>query len=263
MNISVDYSDIIDRLSTEFVEEASYAIEGIICHLDNAEHNEDSFDESLNAIRRDVHSLKGQAGTFGFPVITQIMHALEDYMEMADDLSVNHLMDIRAFIDVSAEILDRRANPNEREAETLLANLPSLVSKIIGEGQQVRNISILLVMPRGTQRTIVGRELMSCGFRITTAINAFEALQVAMKARPEIAIITREMPDVSGSELSRILKTVRKTSDLRQILLTSSVDIEDLAEELPSGTVIVQKGQAFFGELTDTLIDWGYFGNVG
>jgi len=45
-------------------------------------------------LQRDIHSLKGSAGTFGFSSVTIVAHRLKDYIEATRRLSNEQLMDV-------------------------------------------------------------------------------------------------------------------------------------------------------------------------
>jgi len=257
----MNVDNILAELRLEFLEDAGDRFENIYTKLNEVEKNAESLDESLRSIKRDVHTLKGQAGPFGFPSITRIMHSLEDFFEMTHEMSPARFPDVRKFIDAAANILDRQQDPGEDITANICANLPH-TAQGISEGQVIRDVPALLVMPRGTQRTLVGKELASCGFRVVTAENPYDAIHTGIDVRPKFAIINRGMKDISGVELANVFKAIGTLSSCRVIVLTSDDDLGDIVSELPHGTVAIHKGADFFGELGEQLIEWGLFGDI-
>lgn len=123
----------------------------------------DRRDEAFMEIRRIIHSIKGQGGTFGFPLITHIAHMLEDYIETLLEISPPALNDIQTFIDRISAVLDSPTTPDETETESILEALPNVQAKEFTD-QIVKDLRALVVMPKGIQRKIIGQELVSCGF---------------------------------------------------------------------------------------------------
>lgn len=257
-----DVDDFMQELRREFLEDAADRMNHINGLLDDAEKKGVIEDESYTILKRDVHSLKGQAGVFDFPSITRLMHALEDHLEMASEISVAVVPDVRKFIDAASDVLESGRNLDEETLSKLCASLSTVAQPDI-EGQEVRDIPVLLVMSRGTQRTLVGKELVSCGFRVITADDPFEAIRTAVGVTPRIAIINRELGGLSGLELINMFHVVRSLEHCRMILLTSDKDVDGMAAELADGTRIIRKGPTFFADLTEQLIDWGFFGEIG
>jgi len=189
------------------------------------------------------------------------MHSLEDYFEMAHEMSVARLPDIRKFIDATSNILEQRKDPGEEATAKICANLPH-TAQAISEGQVVRDVPALLVMPRGTQRTLVGKELASCGFRVITAGNPYDAIHTGIDVNPRFAIMDRGMKDISGVELANVFKAIGALSSCRVIVLSSDDDLGNIASDLPAGTVAIHKGPDFFSDLSSRLLEWGFFGEV-
>ncbi len=257
----MNVDNILEELRLEFLEDGGDRIENIYQNLNEVEKNAGAFDESLRSIKRDVHTLKGQAGPFGFPSITRIMHSLEDFFEMTHEMSVARFPDIRKFIDAAANILEQQEDPGEEATAKICANMPH-TAQLISEGQVVRDVPALLVMPRGTQRTLVGKELASCGFRVVTAGNSYDAIHTGIDVGPKFAIINRGMKDISGVELVNVFKAISALDSCRIIILTSDDELDDIVAELPAGTAVIHKGAEFFSDLTTQLIEWGFFGEI-
>ncbi|HET6614556.1 MAG TPA: response regulator transcription factor [Dehalococcoidia bacterium] len=79
---------------------------------------------------------------------------------------------------------------------------------------------------------LIKLELTPQGFRVLTAENAAEAMEVAQEYRPDIALLDIVMPDMSGLELMREL---RERGDLPVILLTAKGSDTDKVRGLEMG----------------------------
>jgi CheY-like chemotaxis protein len=67
--------------------------------------------------------------------------------------------------------------------------------------------------------------LEDSGFDVDVALNGDEALLRTMKKQYELAILDYKLPDIPGSQLSRMLKDV--TPDLNVVMLTGHVEAID------------------------------------
>jgi len=79
---------------------------------------------------------------------------------------------------------------------------------------------------------LIKLELSGEGFRVITAENAAEALELAHEYRPDIALLDIVLPDISGLELMREL---RQRSELPIILLTAKGSDADKVRGLEMG----------------------------
>jgi two-component system, OmpR family, alkaline phosphatase synthesis response regulator PhoP len=68
---------------------------------------------------------------------------------------------------------------------------------------------------------VVSLKLRNAGFRVVTAHDGGEALEVAQHERPDLLITDYHMPQLSGLELCRRLKQDPATSGILAIMLTA------------------------------------------
>lgn len=95
--------------------------------------------------------------------------------------------------------------------------------------------SVLIVDDNSTNRYILRKTLMAWGFEVALTTGAKEALGKLQKARCEydLAIIDHQMPEMSGVELVRTIRTDLKLPHLKIMLLSSWGEIQpDLRREL-------------------------------
>lgn len=68
---------------------------------------------------------------------------------------------------------------------------------------------------------VVSLKLRNAGFRVITARDGQEALEMAQQNHPDLLITDYHMPQLSGLELCQRLKQDAKTSDIPAIMLTA------------------------------------------
>ena len=81
-----DYDSILMRLRDEFLDYAGDALDELDALIDASRAPDNAAAQTINAIRRGGHNLKGMGGSFGFPLITQLAHCMEDYFIVPDCL---------------------------------------------------------------------------------------------------------------------------------------------------------------------------------
>ncbi len=69
--------------------------------------------------------------------------------------------------------------------------------------------------------SVVSLKLRNAGFRVLTAADGQEALDVALHERPDLLITDYHMPQLSGLELCRRLKQDPATRSMPAIMLTA------------------------------------------
>lgn len=69
----------------EFVSEAREHLDSTECDLLNMESGDTDNTDMVNRVFRAVHSIKGASGTFGFPAIMELSHAMESVMLLFRD----------------------------------------------------------------------------------------------------------------------------------------------------------------------------------
>ena len=68
---------------------------------------------------------------------------------------------------------------------------------------------------------VVSLKLRNAGFRVVTARDGQEALELAQQERPDLLITDYHMPQLSGLELCQKLKQDSSTSSIPAIMLTA------------------------------------------
>lgn len=83
---------------------------------------------------------------------------------------------------------------------------------------------------------MVSAMLMRAGYETITATNGQDALQQATRQPPDLVTLDVMMPDMSGIEVARQLRSVSRTADIPIIFVTAldrsvSIDLRRFTEE--------------------------------
>jgi DNA-binding response OmpR family regulator len=82
---------------------------------------------------------------------------------------------------------------------------------------------------------LVVYRLENSGYRVITAADGEEALQLALAERPALAVVDVMMPKLDGYELTRRLRSHEDTRDMPIILLTARVQEADVDQGFEAG----------------------------
>ena len=95
--------------------------------------------------------------------------------------------------------------------------------------------TVLLVEDEPAQREVLGYNLEADGFRVLTAENGEDALMMVEEAPPDIIVLDWMMPNVSGIEVCRQLKTRSATRGIPIIMLSARTEEVDRVRGLETG----------------------------
>lgn len=108
-------------------------------------------------------------------------------------------------------------------------------------------------------RHTVCRFLEDKGFRVESATNGMEAMEMLIGIRPDIIVTDLQMPKMGGHELIRALKTKPQTSEIPVVILAGKNRTEQPAESAARYVIykdidiVDQLGRALDAVLPETL----------
>lgn len=238
--------DVVASLKQDFIEDTMDRIDRIETTIDRVAGGMDEAGPGIAELRREAHTVKGLAGSFGFPLVGAIAHRLEDYiadLSEINDLEAASLVDFTSWI---REIIESGANPAADEETRILRSLPTRSVKADDEGTKDNDAAatandkeILLVTATAVQAHFLQRELREKGFRTITARNAVEAFETVVQSHPDAIITAAVLDGLSGIELIRALAAMKTLSDKKLGLLTSFDANHPDMEGLPSNVAII------------------------
>ncbi len=249
-----DYDAIIARLRDEFLDYAGDALDELDALLDAAQGPDNDAAQTIDAIRRGGHNLKGMGGSFGFPLITLLAHRMEDYFIGRERLDQRTLEDAQCFVDRMREALEGKFD-GISEAD-VVRTLPAKTAFEVADVVK-QDVEVLLVMPRGAMSHIIEREFQACGYRVVTVTRPFVAIETAVRTSPDLIVASAVMEDLSGIDLACALHAMPISRDMPFLLLTSLDHDDDVFAELPATVPLVHKGDSFADDLAEALARLG------
>ena len=252
----IDFQETLERLRCEFIDDASERLDRIDGYIDRLYREDGDRKTDLVGFQREIHSMKGSAGTYGFHSVTLIAHKLEDYIETIPRISRDLMLNFQAYVDKMREILESGTEIQEEQLEKTLEALPSsaAVDETTSKGQAG---SVFLVMQKGVQRRLITTELVSRGFEMAFSSHPIEAFGLVISLKPNLIVSSMEFDQLSGLELARAFRAVDAAKNIPIVLLTS-YDLEKLnGTQMPERTRVIHKGPSFASELGDQLLNVG------
>lgn len=252
---------ILERLKQEFIETTHDQLDEIETRIDWLDSGREMSADDLFDVQRNIHNIKGQGSTFGYPLVGRVAHLFEDYLENVGGVRRDDIKDLRAYIETMMAILATGEPYPPQQAEELLRSLPSGQPRSFS-GQKARDVEVLLVMPAGVQRRMVAHELLSCGFHVNRAYDSMEALSYALDIVPDIVFANYNMMPFNGRELARAFSGIDRLQDIHFVLFTSYGRDDKHVADLPDNVSVVEKRQDFAKSLSNLLMEWGVFGQM-
>ena len=84
-------------------------------------------------------------------------------------------------------------------------------------------------------QNLVALRLERSGYCVIRASDGREALDLALRARPDLAVLDITMPRLDGCEVTRTLRANAETAEMPIILLTARVQDDDVEIGLAAG----------------------------
>lgn len=248
-------NDIVMRLREEFLADSQSRLEILDACIVSLLASDDGGADRLVEFRREVHSLKGMGGSFGFPSISLISHRLEDYLSSSGDPTTKQLGDLQVFVDRLSDIIDDGVDPVDDAANAILRALPVHTEFDPSEVVQ-RDIEVLLVIPSRAIGQIVSRELQACGYRVITAQTPSMAFDIVVKMRPDMIITSAVHNSVSGIDLVRVFAAMTLSENIPIAVLTSFAHNHQDFQRLPAGTAIIRLDDHLKDDLANAIADF-------
>jgi DNA-binding response OmpR family regulator len=108
--------------------------------------------------------------------------------------------------------------------------------------QETKEKSILIVDDEEDLRGVLEQKFIDEGFVVHTAKNGKEALDVALKQKPDMIVLDIVMPEMNGFEMLSALQKDEWGKDVPVIFLTNSSSLETISKavEFSSAEYIVK-----------------------
>jgi HPt (histidine-containing phosphotransfer) domain-containing protein len=250
---------ILADMAQDFIEGCEDRLDEIDACLSRIRDRQGVAENEVLEVKRHVHGLKGLGTTFRFPSISIISHALEDYFEALFELSEEGVYDVQLFIDRIREITETRIDLPHDDTLEMLRNLP-LMARRRAVKKDNKEVTLLLHMPPGIQRKIIGKELFQFGFNVTIVETALDAIQEGILREPDIIMSTMVTSSLSGVELAGVFFAVNATRNSPFLLVTAEELDQDVFADLPNNVTILRKGRDFARDLMAFMKEHSFVG---
>jgi len=97
------------------------------------------------------------------------------------------------------------------------------------------NRHVLVVDDNPTNLKLVSDLLDWFGYRVSTAMDAGQALEAIRRKAPDLILMDIGLPDIDGLTLARLLKTDEKTKQIRIVAVTACAMKGDEQKALEAG----------------------------
>jgi HPt (histidine-containing phosphotransfer) domain-containing protein/CheY-like chemotaxis protein len=243
---------ILDGMRGEFLADCKDKLDSVQEIVEQISDPGTDYDAALMEIKRQIHSIKGTGGTFGFPSITHIAHAFEDHIETTGNQNKIGPDVINQFLDPICQILDGGVNPNENDTRAILDTLPNQQtadSGIVIESAK----NAVLAMPKDLWRKIAAQELVSIGYNVALADTVMSAIDRGLILKPELIVIGMQLDRTTGLELAGAFGQFDNTRNAKIVILSSSSKTDPGKISHLKNTAVIFKGPHFSCEIRSFL----------
>ncbi len=94
---------------------------------------------------------------------------------------------------------------------------------------------ILIVDDEELVVKVLALRLSNDGYKVFSAFDGNEGVDIAIKEKPDLAIIDIGLPKIDGTTLCEILKNDKRTSNMKIIILTGKKLVGDMEKAFEKG----------------------------
>lgn len=241
-----------DSIRREFIDESTDVLHEINVMLANVRSQTMPPDQALATIRRHCHNMRAASRGVNMPSVELVVIRLEDYVVDLETLALQQIDDIQSFIDKMSSAIEGDRVAQQVDLSQFVRQLPARKTFDIGDITQL-DIEVLLVNPQRAMARFVERELQACGYRVTNVKTSFEALQLAVRTKPDMIICSALLDEISGIDLACAMAAMPVTQKIPFAVLTSFGWGHSSLDNLPMRCAIIRKGPHFGDDLAEAL----------
>jgi PleD family two-component response regulator len=248
-----DKIEEMDRqVEAEFVEEVRDIVSGLEVLIGNLRSGTVSAKEALPRIQRDMLNIAVRGSTVDQPLVTIVAHRFGEYVADLTSATAQQLDDMMTFLEQLRHALEGKI-----EASAGASVVRALPARIVGNFNpadvKITDIEVLMVISDRATAHIVGREMQACGYRTSTVRSPFQAIEMAVRTRPDLIIVSGVLDDLSGVDLATAFASMPSTRDLKVAVLTSYGLGHPSLHDLPARVPVIRKGANFGDDLAEAL----------
>ncbi len=210
----------------------------------------EQFDDAFAEIYREVHSMKGSAGTHGLMPLSTICHHFEDLLTMIDNKA-------RPYDDETVDICMRYIDLLRDTSWTLQSGDfdQGALNKELDSIQKAIHPSQYKGLIADASRfniRLCSDALKDLPVTLTTVDNGFDALQRLVNDEFHFFITSKELPGLNGIAVLSALRTSEsRNANISTVLMTSNQDIQLPANNLANQ--VVKKDREMSGHMSETI----------
>ena len=247
----VSEAQLDEQEAVELVDEARDMVASLELRIQQLNSGVLDGPTALQFLTRDSFNLRTAARSGAVPGLVALTHRLDDYLADVKELREQHTKDLLVFADKIGALLDGEPVDTGQIA-SVVRELPSKktfdLSDIV-----ITDIEVTLVMPQRTAARVVERELAACGYRVSTVLDAVEAIGLVIETRPELVITAMVLPTLSGVDLACAFGAMPATRNIPVAVLTSLERGHADLKALPLHAGLIRRGEHFGDDLADVL----------
>lgn len=249
-----DHIDYADQIDSEFLEEAKDTMSSLEILVSNMRSDKTSSVEMISDLLREGGKLQRLSHWANQPLIDLAVRRMIDYASDLAEPTERQIDDLDAVLDVVRGILDGEIEGAD-QAE-FIRSLPVLRPVDLDDLAHL-DIEILLVDPQVSSAKIFTRELVNCGYRVTSCNRAFEALELTVRTLPDMVISSAVLDEISGVELGCALGAMATTADIPFAVMTSFARSHASLKHLPENARLLRKDSNFGEDMAEALAQFG------
>lgn len=236
--------NILEELRTGYIAALPGKIEDIESSVLGLE-SEGYHGEAFATLYRNVHSLKGSGGTYGFNIVTAVCHQLEDNL---DDLSKHtktqesEINTLLVYVDLLKELQQTLIRPTN-DYNRIEQSLAQLKQKRLQN-----NISGLIVEPSATNIALLKNTLEELQVSLSIETDGIVALNRLVHEKFDFLITSNEIANLNGLALIAATKlSSRVNKKIKTALVTSNKPQNTCGEVFPDEVIL--KNSSLMGNL--------------
>lgn len=197
---------VLANLRGEFIDEALETLDMLDAQI------EGDAPWDAEAMMRATHSLKGQAGTYGFSTISLIAHLLETAIQKSAD-AADHRP--RGYTRRIREILESGRDPDPESAQ-------AIINTLTRETENRARGVIVVVTPSVTTSGMCADVAESAGFHSLVSRSAFEAMAIAAQAQPVAIVAAWHLSVMTAVEMAGAMARIERLAHVPMVIVTGA-----------------------------------------
>lgn len=235
-----DMDAILAQMKDQFLDTAIEKIDQLYDVLKKLSAGKRDDKALQDEFRREIHSLKGMGGTFQMPLVTEICHKFELYLEGETHFSERLVEGCHQFIDRLTDLINSTSDHSDDTFVDWVGRLPLKIDAV--EDTKLadsKKIAVIVIDPEALACDVKA-SFIENGFEVIVFRSAFAAFEYTFMNVPAVFIISEQSGDVNGAEILRALRAVKSLtrtalamicSDRRQALKENLKSVHLLSEK--------------------------------